>query len=524
MLRIGSYGRKSIYSDKSDSTDVQYKLSTEYCKSHYNDFEIYRYEDEGYTGGNTDRPDYTRLIDDVKDNKLDIVICYKIDRISRSVADFSKFFTILSDHGVQFVSIKEQIDTSTPLGRAMMYICSVFAQMERETIAERVTDNMIELAKSGKWAGGKAPTGLARQRVEIGGKTHTILVENPETVSFLNMVVDTFLAGNYSLSGLETYFRQQGIKTLKGHYFSSTQIYTILKNPHYAAADKAILEYFKSLGCTIGCDESKFTGEYGIMAYNRTKGGRTKAHTLNPPEKWIISVGLHRPLMSSEKWLAIQNQFTHNVFNKTKKHNIGILKGVLRCSCGSLMRTKHKEDKVYNKIYDDYFCVTRERKGKEYCSMSSVRIETLDNTAIEFLKSITLDKSVIDNYVYEDNIIHVSLRSRSDVQRDIDRIESKIGNLAAALGANSGSSAAKYIIAEMEKLDTQLAGLKFELLEIESNDRKRVKLHRNLDEKYKTACYIVNNLETMDYEELNTLINGLFKECVWDGTSLKVKL
>ena len=93
MLRIASYGRKSRYSDKSDSTDVQYKMCVEYCKSHYNNFQIYRYEDEGYSGGNTDRPDFKRLISDIQDNKLDILVSYKIDRISRNVTDFSNFFS-----------------------------------------------------------------------------------------------------------------------------------------------------------------------------------------------------------------------------------------------------------------------------------------------------------------------------------------------------------------------------------------------------------------------------------------------
>ena len=523
MLKIACYGRKSIYSDKSDSTDVQYTLGAEYCKSHYNDYELYRYEDEGYTGANTDRPDYNRLINDIKDNRLNVVICYKIDRISRNVLDFSNFFSLLSEHNVEFVSIKEQIDTSTPLGRAMMYICSVFAQMERETIAERVTDNMIELSKSGKWAGGKAPLGFKRQRIAFGEKTHTILVENPEEISFLNMIVDTFLDGGYSLNGLEVFFRKQGVKTLKGNYLSSSQLHNILKNPHYAPADNSTLEYFKSLGCTIGCDESKFTGEFGIMAYNRTTEAGKK-HSINPPEKWIISVGLHHPLMDSDKWLSIQERFGNNIINKVRKHKIGILKGVLHCSCGYTMRVQHKVDKIYNKTYDNYFCPQRERRGVEYCDRSFTRVSDLDNAVIQILKNIALDKTLIDDYVYEDKVMHTCMRSRSDVQRDIDSLEAKMNNFTAALGSNSSSTAAKYIISEMEKLDTQIAGLKYELMEIDSNNRKRAKTHKDTEDKYKAVCHIVDSLDTADYDELNRLIKNLFKECIWNGVSLHIKL
>ena len=455
---------------------------------------------------------------------LNVVICYKIDRISRDVLDFSNFFSLLSEYGVEFVSIKEQIDTSTPLGRAMMYICSVFAQMERETIAERVTDNMIELAKSGKWTGGRAPTGFLLKRVHIGDKTHTVLSENTEEIPFLNMIADTFLLGKYSLSGLETKFRKSGVKTLKGNYLSSSQLYNILKNPHYAPADKATLDYFKNLGCIIGCDESKFTGEYGIIAYGRTTGGKKKKHSLNPPEKWVISVGLHQPLMTSEKWLAIQERFGNNIFDKTRKHKIGILKGVLRCSCGYIMRVQHKIDKTYNKVYDNYFCQNRNKRGLEYCNRSFTPVAELDNAVIEFLKNIALDKSLIENYVYDDKVVYSSIRSASDVQKNIDELERKISNLTVALSSNTNSSAVKYIINEMEKLDKQIIGLRYELMEIEKNDRKLTKTHKDIEDKHKMVCYIVNNLETIDYNEQNELIKELLKECIWDGVSLKLKL
>lgn len=524
MLRIACYSRKSIYSDKSDSTGVQYALGSEYCKSHYTDYELYKYEDEGYTGANTNRPDYNRLIADIKNGMINVVICYKIDRISRDVLDFSNFFSLLSEYGVEFVSIKEQIDTSTPLGRAMMYICSVFAQMERETIAERVTDNMIALSKSGKWSGGKAPVGFELQRAVIDGKTHTILVENPSEVQFLNFVADTFLNGSYTLSGLETYFRKHGIKTLNGCYLSSTQLYNILKNPHYAPADSSTLAYFKSLGCTIGCEESKFDGSHGIMAYNRTSGGRKKKHVSNPPDKWIISVGLHHPIMDSVKWLAIQERFGNNVIDKTRKHKVGILKGILRCSCGYSMRVQHKVDKIYHKTYDNYFCQNRNRRGTDYCDRGFVPVAELDNAALDILREIALDKSAINNYIYEDKSMLPFSRAVSDVQKDIDRLELKINNLAAALGSNSSSTAAKYIISEMENLDKQITGYKFELMEIENNNRKQAKARKDTEDKYKMVCHIVDRLDTADYDELNALIKSIFRECIWDGVTLRIKL
>ena len=296
---------------------------------------------------------------------------------------------------VEFVSIKEQIDTSTPLGRAMMYICSVFAQMERETTAERVKDNMTELSKSGKWAGGRAPLGFQRQRVQINGKNHTVLAENPSEISFLNMIFDTFLQQGFSLHNLETYFKRNGIRASSGSYLSTSQLHNILKNPHYAPADQNMYEYFSELGCMMGSDKSKFDGKHGIVAYGRTTGGRKVKHIVNSPDKWTISVGLHAPLMSSERWLAVQKKFGNNVINKTRVHKIGLLKGILRCSCGCLMGTKHKVDNHYSKTYDNYFCRQRERKGIEYCDRKFVPVSKLDDAVIKLLKEIKLDKSLI---------------------------------------------------------------------------------------------------------------------------------
>lgn len=143
------YGRKSVYSDRSDSVDNQFRMCRDYVNVKYSgqvdDFRAY--SDEDFTGANTNRPDLQRLLEDIRSGAADVLIVYQLDRLSRDVRDFANIYATLEEHRVKFVSIKENIDTSTPIGRAMMYVTVVFAQMERETIAARVTDNMIGLAK-----------------------------------------------------------------------------------------------------------------------------------------------------------------------------------------------------------------------------------------------------------------------------------------------------------------------------------------------------------------------------------------
>ena len=131
------------------------------------------YEDEGFSGGNLERPQFKKMMNDAKAGKLSAIIVYRLDRISRNIGDFASLIEELNDLRISFVSIKEQFDTSSPMGRAMMYIASVFSQLERETIAERIRDNMHELSKTGRWLGGTTPTGYSSeqvQKVAVDGK------------------------------------------------------------------------------------------------------------------------------------------------------------------------------------------------------------------------------------------------------------------------------------------------------------------------------------------------------------------
>jgi DNA invertase Pin-like site-specific DNA recombinase len=121
------------------------------------------YEDEGFSGGNLERPQFRMMMRDAQKKNFAAIVVYRLDRISRNIGDFAKLIEELNTLKIAFVSIKEQFDTSSPMGRAMMYISSVFSQLERETIAERIRDNMHELSKTGRWLGGTTPTGMNRR-------------------------------------------------------------------------------------------------------------------------------------------------------------------------------------------------------------------------------------------------------------------------------------------------------------------------------------------------------------------------
>ena len=130
---IALYSRKSRFTGKGESIGNQVELCKEYVRLHFGEQaaeQLVIYEDEGFSGGNLNRPAFRRMMEAARQRKFQAIIVYRLDRISRNVSDFSGLIEELSRLNVSFISIKEQFDTSTPMGRAMMYIASVFSQLE----------------------------------------------------------------------------------------------------------------------------------------------------------------------------------------------------------------------------------------------------------------------------------------------------------------------------------------------------------------------------------------------------------
>lgn len=249
-IRIAIYSRKSKYSDKGDSVGNQIEIAKEYVKNNYNDMfydvETIIYEDEGFSGGSLNRPQFKKFLQEERERPYNLLICYRLDRISRNIADFSGLINELNELGTGFVSIKEQFDTKTPMGRAMMYIASVFAQLEREVIAERVRDNLLELAKTGTWLGGEPPIGFNAERykkVTICEESNSSLINKTKKASKLiinekELPIVKLIFSKYkelkSLTMLETYLMNNNIKTRKNSYYSIPSLKRILSNPVYA--------------------------------------------------------------------------------------------------------------------------------------------------------------------------------------------------------------------------------------------------------------------------------------------------
>src|SRR5262245_2012527 len=159
-IRCAIYTRKSTeegLEQEFNSLDAQRESGEAYIKSQSSEgWECLadRYADGGFTGGNMDRPALRRLLADIEASKVDCVVCYKVDRLSRSLLDFARLMETFDKHSVSFVAVTQQINTATSMGRLMLNVLMSFAQFEREIISERTRDKIAAARRKGKWAGG----------------------------------------------------------------------------------------------------------------------------------------------------------------------------------------------------------------------------------------------------------------------------------------------------------------------------------------------------------------------------------
>jgi site-specific DNA recombinase len=153
-----------------NSLDAQYDAASAYIRSQTHagwTLIQSRYDDGGYSGGSTDRPDLQRLLDDIRARKLDVIVVYKVDRLTRSLADFAKLVELFDAHGVSFVSVTQQFNTTTSMGRLTLNVLLSFAQFEREVTSERIRDKIAASKRKGLWVGGPLPLGYHMKEDKI---------------------------------------------------------------------------------------------------------------------------------------------------------------------------------------------------------------------------------------------------------------------------------------------------------------------------------------------------------------------
>lgn len=387
-MNVAIYARKSKATKKGESISNQIELCKKYFKNTTDEeVNFLIYEDEGWSGGNINRPQFTKLMHDAKLKRFTALICYRLDRIARNVADFSSTYKILEENNITFISITEQFDTNSIMGRGMINIAATFAQIERETIAERIKDNMLELSRTGRWLGGTPPLGFKSVQITENNKKMYKLEIINEEMEIVRLIYKLYPQYKSTVP-IARYLVSNHIKGKNGGDFSRNTVLQILKNPVYCFSDDIAIKYFQNKDSTLNCIDNK---EFGLMVYNKRKGGKKE----NPIDEWIIATGKHPGIIPGAEWVNCQNILEEIKSKSSPRKATGnkfLLSGLLKCErCGSSMCSWSRTNKgIY---YRSYRCELKNRASNR-CDSKMVNSDELESFVIELCKNINMEKAI----------------------------------------------------------------------------------------------------------------------------------
>lgn len=323
------YARQSLLKEKSISIETQVKMAEAVCKN-----PIRYYRDPGFSGGNMNRPEFMKMMKDVEDGIIAKIVVYKIDRISRSLLDFATTWEILEKHGVEFVSVTENFDTSNAVGKAMLYIAAVFAELERKQTISRVTDNYYERAKFGYWLGGPSPYGF---NLVTDKKSEKGILEANEDMQIVKRIFDTYNAPLVSLSDIAKELNNENIPGPR-KYWSAVSISRLLLNPCYVKADVSIYSFYKEMGVDIHGNMEQFMGMSACQLIGKTKHRKSAtrvngtAYNKKTVSNMKLIISNWGGVIDSEIFLRCQEKLKKNKqIGKTGSGSHTWLSGLLKC-------------------------------------------------------------------------------------------------------------------------------------------------------------------------------------------------
>ena len=346
-LRCAIYTRKSTEEGlemEFNSLDAQREAGENYIASQKCNGWIClpeRYDDGGFSGGNINRPALQHLLGDIKAGKIDVVVIYKLDRLSRSIADFGKLLEIFDRYKVDFVCVTQEINTSTSAGRMMLNVLMSFAQYEREVIAERVRDKIAAAKKKGMNTGGIPPMGYVSDPL-----THKLLIQHKDAEIVRRIYADYLRLGSardvavgLEADGIRTrVLTSRRGRTTGGGPFTAALVYAVLSNPMYI--------------------------------------GNVRHHDKTYP-------GEQEPIIERSVWNAAQKLLTQNLrFDGKRQKRVTPLGGLVWCgSCNGLMKENFSVRRS-NRHYRYFVCGKDEKRLKSTCPLKYIPAPELEKLVV----------------------------------------------------------------------------------------------------------------------------------------------
>src|SRR6516162_6771029 len=422
LIRCAIYTRKSTeegLEQEFNSLDAQRESAEAFVRSQAHEgwtCSPERYDDGGFTGGNMERPALQRLLADIDVGKIDLVVCYKVDRLSRSLLDFAKMMETFEKHGVSFVSVTQQFNTATSMGRLVLNVLLSFAQFEREIIAERTRDKVAATRRKGKWAGGTPLLGFDLD--PRGGR----LLVNEEEALRVRAIFALYLEHQALLPLVQELERRGWVgkrwqtrhgRPRGGRPFDKTSLYRLLTNVLYA----------------------------GKVRY------KDEIHDGEQPA--LIDAD------TFERVQALLRSHGPEVGPPSLQRVTALLKGLLRCvSCDCAMTPAHTTRKGGLR-YRYYTCVHAQKSGWQTCPAKSIPAQPIEQLVIEQIQRLGRDPVVLEQILttvrQEDDARLAQLQAeRGALERDLLRGQTEVRRLLAEVGAGTSSNAAVTRLAELQ--------------------------------------------------------------------------
>ena len=484
---VAIYARQSVF--KEDSLSIETQI--EKCKLYVENGEKFEvYQDAGYSGKNTSRPAFETMLLNIERGLIDKVISYKLDRFTRSTVDFVNTMEVFDKYNVEFISATEGLNNRDKMGKAMLSIIVVFAQLERSNIIDRVRSTYYQRATQGFYLGGPAPFGFIKEKYSINGKKTSYLVADENVIGIVQEMFRKYAYDEtVTLGKLKKWLASCNIVTGRGLPWTSASMSRILRNPVYVRADADIYTYLHDVKrATVNNDIKEFTGIYGCYTYAPGSGSdsETRKDKFAHMDRLNVTIAPHEGVIDSDTWLRCQYRLDSNrVFKGAGKGSYTWLSGIMKCGyCGYAMT-------VSNNMKKNTFYLSCGGRKRGICFERKEAIQTFELEKIVEMQLFERMKTILESekalVPVEDSKKVNDLKIKMvEVQQRIDALTESIASLSVKVIAEVN----KKIEQEIEKKDSLAAELEEALREQRSKNYSQY----NIEE-------YINNWEDYDTEE-----------------------
>jgi len=398
VVRCAVYTRKSHeegLEQEFNSLDAQRESCEAYVASQRHDGWVAlptRYDDGGFSGGNTERPALKQLLTDIEAGRVDCVLVYKVDRLSRSLMDFAGMVALFEKHAVAFVSVTQRFDTTSSMGRLTLNVLLSFAQFERELCSERIRDKLAAAKMKGKYVGGRPLLGYDVDRERMR------LVVNREEAGLVRHIFRRFIrlgscmlvARELNREGHRTKaWTARGGKQRGGALWNKAYVHWTLTNRRYVGE--------------VMHQGQAYPGEHEAIVDRRTWD---RVHAI---------LDENRPYRASQ----------------TRRKTAAILKGILRCgACGTPMAPTYTTRR--GRRYQYYVCHAASKNGHDTCPVKSVPAGQIEGAVFEYLRSLFADPEMVARTFRATQA--QAVEERETLAREKAALEKRLANLRKAIG------------------------------------------------------------------------------------------